>query len=289
MPPALKTFNFKLPGVSNTALPTTVRVNLYGRSNTPHLCTVWLNDKIEFGEARWNGEIEYQIHNQDIPQSFLNEGRNAIRITNPGTPESPIDIVLLNWLQIDYWRDFKAEADVLPFAITPFPDATGTASSSFEVELKNFTLPDIEIYGIDGTRYVGVSALVDESVPGTYRVFFRSTQIRPQGSKRSYDPIHCTYREPIPKTDNLGRHSIRNCTAHTTPRTTSSLHITTSFRTFSHLLTIAPNKDCARKSSMSKTSMMNLTTVYSILRLSVNSSITPITIGSPRLRLMSFS
>ena len=180
--PALKTFNFKLPGVSNTALPTTIRVSLYGRSNTPHLCTVWLNDKIEFGEARWNGEIEYQIHNQDIPQSFLNEGRNAIRITNPGNPESPIDIVLLNWLQIDYWRDFKAEADVLPFAITPFLDTTSAANSNFEVELKNFTIPDIEIYGIDGTRYVGLSALVDESVPGTYRVFFRSTQIRPKAA-----------------------------------------------------------------------------------------------------------
>ena len=180
--PALKTFNFKLPGVSNTALPTTIRVSLYGRSNTPHLCTVWLNDKIEFGEARWNGEIEYQIHNQDIPQSFLNEGRNAIRITNPGNPESPIDIVLLNWLQIDYWRDFKAEADVLPFAITPFLDTTSAANSNFEVELKNFTIPDIEIYGIDGTRYVGLSALVDEDVPGTYRVFFRSTQIRPKAA-----------------------------------------------------------------------------------------------------------
>ncbi len=183
--PALKTFNFNLSGVSDTALPTTVRVSLHGRTNTPHLCTVWLNDKIEFGEARWNGETEYQIHNQDIPQSFLNEGQNSIRITNPSNPESPIDIILLNWIQIDYWRDFKAEADVLPFAITPFLDATGTANSSFEVELKNFTIPDIEIYGVDGTRYVGLSALVDEDVPGTYRIFFRSTQIRP---KKASDP-----------------------------------------------------------------------------------------------------
>ena len=178
--PALKTFNFTLPGVSNTALPTTIRVSLYGRSNTPHLCTVWLNDKFEFGEVRWNGETEYQIQNQDVPQSFLNEGRNAIRITNPGNPEAPIDIILFNWLQIDYWRDFKAEADVLSFAITPFRDETGAVTSNFEVELMNFSTPDIEIYGIDGTRYVGLSALVDGDVPGTYRVFFRSTQIRPK-------------------------------------------------------------------------------------------------------------
>ena len=178
--PALKTFTFNLPGVSETALPTTVRVSLHGRSNTPHLCAVWLNDKIEFGEVRWNGETEYQIHNQNVPQSFLNEGQNAIRITNPGNPEAPIDIILFNWLQIDYWRDFKAQADVLPFAITPFRDETGAVNSGFEVELKNFSIPDIEIYGIDGTRYVGVSPLVDEDVPGTYRVFFRSTQIRPK-------------------------------------------------------------------------------------------------------------
>ncbi len=178
--PALKTFNFNLLGISNTALPTTVRVSLHGISNTPHLCTIWLNDKIEFGEARWTGETEYQIQNQDLPQSFLNQGKNAIRITNPGNPEAPIDIILLNWLQIDYWRDFKAEADVLPFAITPFRDETGAVNSNFEVELKNFSIPDIEIYGIDGTRYVGVSALANEKAPGTYRVFFRSTQIRPK-------------------------------------------------------------------------------------------------------------
>ncbi len=178
--PALKTFTFNLPGVSETALPTTVRISLHGRSNTPHLCTIWLNDKIEFGEARWNGETEYQVHNQDIPQSFLNEGQNAIRITNPGNPEAPIDIIMFNWLQIDYWRDFEAETDVLPFAITPFPDETGAVNPNFEVELKNFSTPNIEIYGIDGTRYVGLSPIVDVKLPGTYKIFLRSTQIRPK-------------------------------------------------------------------------------------------------------------
>lgn len=178
--PALKTFSFNLPGFTKTALPMTVRISLHGRSNTPHLCTVWLNDKIEFGEVRWNGETEHQIHNQNVPQSFLNEGRNAIRITNPGNPEAPIDIILFNWLEIDYWRDFKAETDVLPFAITPFRDETGAVNANFEVKLTNFSTPDIEIYGIDGTRYVGLSAFVDKDAPGTYNVIFRSTQIRPK-------------------------------------------------------------------------------------------------------------
>ena len=178
--PALKTFSFNLPGVSETALPTTIRASLHGRSNTAHNCTIWLNDKIEFGEAHWEGETEYQIHNQEISQSFITKGQNTIRITNPINPESPIDIILFNWLQIDYWRDFIAESDVLPFGITPFPDETGVVNPNFEVELKNFTTPDIEIYGIDGTRYVGVSPVTDSKLPGTYKIALRSTQIRPK-------------------------------------------------------------------------------------------------------------
>lgn len=178
--PASKPFSFMLPGVEATARPATVRVALHGRSNTEHDCNVWLNDKIELGEARWNGETEYQLQNQEIFQSFLNNGKNTIRITNPTSAGAFIDILMLNWIQIDYWRNFKAEKNVLPFAITPFLDETGAVNRNFKVQLKNFSTPDIEIYGIDGTRYVGLSPLVDEEIPGTYRVLFQSSQIRPK-------------------------------------------------------------------------------------------------------------
>ncbi|MDD9973798.1 MAG: C25 family cysteine peptidase [Candidatus Poribacteria bacterium] len=178
--PASKPFSFMLPGVEATARPATVRVALHGRSNTEHDCNVWLNDKIELGEARWDGETEYQLQNQEIFQSFLNNGKNTIRITNPTSAGAFIDILMLNWIQIDYWRNFKAEKDVLPFAITPLLDETGAVNPNFEVQLKNFSTPDIEIYGIDGTRYVGLSPLADDKVLGTYKVLFQSSQIRPK-------------------------------------------------------------------------------------------------------------
>ena len=60
-----------------------------------------------------------------------------------------------------------------------------TVNPNFEVILKNFSTPEVEIYGIDGTRYVGMSAFDDEDAPGTYRIIFRSTQIRP---KNATDP-----------------------------------------------------------------------------------------------------
>ena len=178
--PASKPFSFTLPGVEATARPATVRVSLHGRSNTEHDCNIWLNDKIELGEARWDGATEYQLQNQEIFQSFLNNGQNRIRITNPTSAGAFIDVLMLNWIQIDYWRNFKAEKDVLPFAITPLLDETGAVNPNFKVQLKNFSTPDVEIYGIDGTRYVGLSPLVDEKAPGTYKVLFRLTQIRPK-------------------------------------------------------------------------------------------------------------
>ena len=178
--PDLKEFSFNLAGLADTARPATVRVNLHGRSNTRHDCDIWLNDKIRLGEARWAGETEYQLQSQQLSQSFLKNGRNIIRIMNPESPEELIDIFLLNWIQVDYWRSFQAQSDVLPFAITPFPDETGAVNPNFKVTLLNFSTPDIEIYGVDGTRYVGLTPLIDEKKIPTYTAIFRSTQIRPK-------------------------------------------------------------------------------------------------------------
>ncbi|MXZ00857.1 hypothetical protein F4Y93_09515, partial [Candidatus Poribacteria bacterium] len=160
--PQSKSFNFHLDGLSNTARLATIRVSLHGRSNTAHDCDIWLNDKIKLEEAQWSGETEYQLQNQQLSQSFLQDGKNVLQVMSSGSQEALIDIILLNWIQVDYWRDFYAEADVLPFAITPSPDETGTVNPNFRVTLQNFSTRDVEIYGIDGTRYVGLSTLVDD-------------------------------------------------------------------------------------------------------------------------------
>ena len=181
--PQIKPFNFSLSGLADTARLATIRVSLHGRSNTGHDCEIWLNDKKRLGEPQWRGVTEYQLQDQELFQSFLENGNNVLRIRNPESPEELIDIILLNWIQVDYWRNFQADSDLLPFAITPSADETGAINPNFSVILKNFSTPDIEIYGIDGTRYVGLSPLIDEKdFPGTYRVIFRSTQISPKAS-----------------------------------------------------------------------------------------------------------
>ena len=177
--PESKPLTVALTGVADTAVPATIRVGFHGRSNTEHHADIWLNDDVSLGEVRWYGATEYQFENQR-PQSFLKDGPNIIRITNPGSSQELLDVMLLNWIQIDYRRNFEAKRDVLSFAITPFPDETGVVNPNFEVVLENFSTPDIEIYGIDGTRYVGLAPIFDDSESRTYRLPFRSTQIRPK-------------------------------------------------------------------------------------------------------------
>lgn len=175
--PESKAFPFNLTGVAETDRFATLRLALHGKSNTEHHVQIWLNDARKFEDAKWLGATEYQFENAQILQSFLKNGGNTMRITTPGIPGALLDILLVNWFEIEYWRTFEAEKNVLSFSITPSLDETRTVNPNFSVWLENFSTPDIEIYGVDGTRYVGLDPIIDEERPGRYRVVFESSHI----------------------------------------------------------------------------------------------------------------
>lgn len=172
----IKNFNFNLVGVAGTGNKAVIRGALHGRSEDTHFADLWLNNDIVIGRQRWTGDIEHRFTNQEISQSFLKNGRNTFGVVIP--EDSQLDLIMLNWFEIDYWRTFEAENDVLPFSITFLPDdITGQIIPDFRVVLKNFTNPNIEIYGVEGTRYVGLAPKADEeNNPGVYDVVFLSTQ-----------------------------------------------------------------------------------------------------------------
>ena len=181
--PQTKNFVFTITGVAGTGQKATIRVVLHGRSEGSHFAELWLNNDDVLGTSTWNGDTEYRFENQQISQSFLKNDKNTISIVCPGRQEQ--DLIMLNWFEIDYWRTYEANGDVLPYAITLLPDdQTGNVNPNFKVELKNFSNPNIEIYGVDGTRYVGFLPTEDEDQPGIYNVYFQSSRISgiPQNS-----------------------------------------------------------------------------------------------------------
>ncbi len=175
--PETRTFPFTINGVAGTGQPAAIRVAFHGRSEGSHFTELWLNNDVDFGRPQWDGETEFQFENQQISQSVLKNGRNTIGMVSPGG--RGLDLIMLNWFEIDYWRTYEAANDVLPFSITLMPDSeTGNINTNFKVELKNFSKPNIEIYGVDGTRYVGLAPIEDRDQQGVYNVVFRSSQIR---------------------------------------------------------------------------------------------------------------
>ncbi len=172
----IRNFPFTLAGVAGTGNKATMRVILHGRSEGTHFTELWLNDDIVLGRPGWSEATEYRFENQEISQSFLKNGRNTLGTVIP--EDHVLDLVMINWFEIDYWRTFEANGNVLPFSITLLPDdLTGEINPNFRVVLKNFTNPNIEIYGVDGTRYVGLAPIEDEDNPGIYDVVFQSTRI----------------------------------------------------------------------------------------------------------------
>lgn len=173
----IRNFNFKLAGVAGTGNKATIRVVLHGRSEGNHFTELWLNNDIVLGRPGWSGATEYRFERRDISQSFLMNGTNTLGTVIP--EDKVLDLVMMNWFEVDYWRTFQANDDVLPFSITLQPDdLTGEINPNFRVVLKNFTNPNIEIYGVDGTRYVGLAPTADdEDNPKVYDVVFQSTRI----------------------------------------------------------------------------------------------------------------
>jgi len=175
--PETRNFNFPLNGVAGTGQKATVRVVMHGRSENSHFVELWLNNDIVVGTPRWDGETELVSENRQVAQSYLKSGRNTITLVMPSEGQA-LDLVMLNWIEIDYWRTYEAHDNVLPFSITPLPDdETGNVNPNFKVELMNFTDPNINKFSVDGTRYVGLAPMEDEDNPGVYSVTFQSSRI----------------------------------------------------------------------------------------------------------------
>ena len=186
--PQRRAFPFTLHGVAGTGEKATIRIILHGRSTGAHLADLWLNDKSILGSVEWIGDTEYRFENRQISQSNLISGQNTINMISQGG--HGIDLIMMNWFEVDYWRTYQATENILPFSITILPEETdgaeetnGDENVSFKVKLKDFTNPNIEIYGVDGTRFVGISPTEDEDNPGIFHVDFQSVQI---GSGQQY-------------------------------------------------------------------------------------------------------
>jgi hypothetical protein len=119
----------------------------FARGASSHQVDIIFNS-IHVGTARWEGQTEY-ISEVALSQRDLNRF-NYLTLycrDNNGTSDAtdPKWDVYLNWIEIDYWREFRADDNRLEFSTETYPPVTKTVQYAVE----HVSGSDIEVFQID--------------------------------------------------------------------------------------------------------------------------------------------
>jgi hypothetical protein len=147
----MRTYSLKLdhPDRNSPQRPV-VRVMMHGltsveEADPDHHVLVYLNDHL-VADRTWDGQekllIDSAEQNLEITSSAVEEEENVLTIICPGDTEAgAIDRVLLNWIEVDYPRLYRAAEDELAFS---HPDRA--LPDLFQFTLTGFTGPPVRIF-----------------------------------------------------------------------------------------------------------------------------------------------
>jgi hypothetical protein len=159
-----------------TQSPATIRVQFQGRSTASphpnHHTQIKLNGTV-IGEQWWDNT---ENHTQIIPISseLLHEGSNLLTVKMLNGRK--INIIYLNWIEVDYWRQLEAVNDTLIIH--------GKGNGIYHLSVNQFTQPEIMIYDI--TNPYEVSEIVNFTVTGSNGNYQVDFEVQAFGEKRYY-------------------------------------------------------------------------------------------------------
>ncbi|MBC8184732.1 T9SS type A sorting domain-containing protein [candidate division KSB1 bacterium] len=145
------------------ALPCKLKVAFRGITHPPtnpdHHTIVFINGFPVLDDL-WDGQAKLQSEG-NLNQGYIFNGQNTININLPGDTGAAVDQVYLNWIEIEYWQDYKAIDDIFTFTGRSDP---GTR----QFEVKNFSNDNISLYDItDSTNVLKiVDFLLETTEPG---------------------------------------------------------------------------------------------------------------------------
>lgn len=162
--PVTKSFNFSvnnLPGGSHTAR---LRGLLRSYAGSPqHHTRIYINNNLVH-DVFWP-EGSQLLFEADFPQSYLAEGNNTIKLEAPLDGGITLDVVLINWFELDYWDGYTAEGNRLFF--------NGVPASLLELRVAGFSDNLIDVFDItDPTRPLQIVNGSVSGAPGNFTLAF---------------------------------------------------------------------------------------------------------------------
>ena len=150
------TVGVSLPGLDpGASVPARVRVGMHGLTfrtqfSPDHHTVVRLGDGTVVADDRWDGVVAF-VANGEVPASVLTS-TTAVTLATPGAPDFPdtyIENVLLNWVEITYSRRYEAVGGRLKF------EPNVTEGRTFSVG--GFGTPQVQVYDLEGGQvFTGV-------------------------------------------------------------------------------------------------------------------------------------
>jgi hypothetical protein len=136
-----------------------MRIHFQGRSTAPpqpnHHTIIKLNGTL-IGDAFWNGDATY-IQEMPISSQLLLNGENTLTVEMPGDTGAIVDVIYLDWIEIDYWRKYHAIENHIAMTVT--------GNGETQITIKQLSEMDIIIYDI--TNPYEVAEIVNFSVEGS--------------------------------------------------------------------------------------------------------------------------
>lgn len=158
-----------------------VKVSLWGATYTrlpgsqwpntnilDHHALVYVNDAL-INNHMWNGQREKIFTNtQPVINSVLNHGSNNLYITLPGIQGIENEQVLLDYIEISYWREYKTDNDMIKFS-----KPQDMPNGLYQFELENFTESEISVYVLGNSILENVQIEPSSELIGTFEVAFQ--------------------------------------------------------------------------------------------------------------------
>ncbi|MDP8268985.1 MAG: C25 family cysteine peptidase [Candidatus Tenebribacter davisii] len=148
--------------------------NKHNYSQINHSALININSS-QIDQNEWNGQTEQMFNNYDEPlmNSLLFHGENNMYINLPGIPGIENQQVLLDYFDIDYWREYKTDSDKMEFS-EPQDKPLGL----FQFELENFSSDQVSVYkpGTSIIENVHVKSFLGNGAP-PFKISFQDSVI----------------------------------------------------------------------------------------------------------------
>lgn len=175
--PISRTYPITLTQVAYTNNPFSVKVRLKGVTPTPHQTRIHVNGRA--GDVmNWHGlAAVIQPFSVDGNPLVAQQGllQESVKITVETVPvTTALDQIVVDWIEITYWRHYVAEADALLF------DLPASGQQTFQV--RGFSRPDIELWKVTDPRLPVRMAYgaADAAPDGSYQLTFQDNLLTPQ-------------------------------------------------------------------------------------------------------------